>query len=189
MSDDEEDPFENFEDVGDREGDPFEALDGEDGEDDTPPMPESDDGTAGISPDEPFDAASQTRGAGTEKEWFEGSSPGAGEPSSEPEERGDPFEGNESAFERMDVEGVDPDAVWEQLSKTEDRGSVADVEGKIYAEISKHSFCERCQYFSEPPEVSCSHEGTEILKFLDMDTLRVVNCPVVAERRDIEERD
>ncbi|MEF8783546.1 MAG: hypothetical protein V5A39_10605 [Haloarculaceae archaeon] len=208
MSDD-EDPFEDFEDVTDREGDPFEALDGEDGEDDTPPMPESDDGTTGISPDDPFDAASETRGAGTETEWFEGSSPGAGEPSSEPEERGDPFtetggggdpfsepgergdpfEGSESAFERMDVEGVDPDAVWEQLSKTEDRGSVADVEGKIYAEISKHSFCERCQYFSEPPEVSCSHEGTEILKFLDMDTLRVVNCPVVAERRDLEQRD
>lgn len=201
MSDDEGDPFENFEDAGDREGDPFEALGGEvsDGQDGPQGGPESDDGTAGVGPDEPFDASSETQGARSETEWFGGSSPATGEPSSGPEnrgdafpesrERGDPFEGSESAFERMDVEGADPDAVWDQISETEDRGSVADIEGETYAEVSKHSFCERCQYFSGPPEVSCSHEGTEIMKFLDMDTVRVVNCPIVAERRDIEERE
>jgi hypothetical protein len=214
MSDDEGDPFENLEDTGDREGDPFEALggevrDSEDSADSTPGSPESDEVTAGIGPDEPFDASSETQEARSETEWFEGSSSGAGEPSSESEERGDPFtetgrgsdpfsepgerddpfEGSESAFERMDVEGVDPDAVWDQISETDDRGSVADVEGDTYAEVSKHSFCERCQYFSGPPEVSCSHEGTEILKFLDMDTVRVVSCPIVAQRRDIGERE
>ena len=211
MSDDEGDPFENLEDTGDREGDPFEALGGEvsdreDSADTTPRSRESDEGTPGIGPDGPFDASSETQGARSETEWFEGSSPDAGDSSSEPETRGDsfpesggrsdpvsgsgdPFEGSESAFERMDVEGADPDAVWDQISETEDRGSVADVEGDTYAEVSKHSFCERCQYFSGPPEVSCSHEGTEILKFLDMDTVRVVGCPIVAQRRDIEERE
>lgn len=224
MSDDDEDPFENFEDVADREGDPFEALDGDGengnlgGDGDAIPGHDEGDGDAtpaisedrpvGTGPDEPFEATSGARD-GADQEWFEGSSPAAGEPSSEPEERsdpfaesgergdpfseagdrGDPFEGGESAFARMDVEGADPDAVWEQISETEDRGSVADLEEETYAEVSKHSFCERCRHFSRPPEISCSHEGTDILKFLDMDTVRVLDCPIVAERRNIEERE
>ncbi len=95
---------------------------------------------------------------------------------------GDPFE----SFERMDTGGLDADEVWESLSEAKERGSVTEMEGRTYAEVSKHSYCEHCEFFSAPPNISCSNEGTEILEFIDMETVRVVDCPVVAERRELE---
>lgn len=104
-----------------------------------------------------------------------------------PEKRlGDPFESPESAFQRMEVGDVDPDVVWNQLSDAQARGSVSDRRERTYAEVSKHSYCERCEFFTGPPEVGCTHEGTEILEFLDMDKVRVVDCPIVAEREALE---
>lgn len=103
--------------------------------------------------------------------------------------KGDPFEGADSAFEEMDVESLDPDQVWEGLESAEARGSVGDASERTYAEVSKHSFCEQCEYFSEPPNVSCAHEGTEIVEFLDMETVRVVDCPIVADRRELEQEE
>ena len=64
-----------------------------------------------------------------------------------------------------------------------DIGEVPDVEvddeGLV---VPKSSYCERCEYFSEPPEVSCSHQGTEIHELPDRTNLLVSNCPIVAER-------
>ena len=100
---------------------------------------------------------------------------------------GDPFESMGDAFTEMDVEGVDADDVWQRLTSAEARGSVTTEAERTYAEVSKHSYCEQCEYFSEPPEIDCSHEGTEIVEFLDMDTVRVVDCPIVAERNDLED--
>lgn len=100
---------------------------------------------------------------------------------------GDPFEAAETAFEEMDVGDLDPDQVWEELDEAEARGSVSEVRERTYAEVSKHSYCEGCEWFSGPPDVSCSHEGTEILEFVDMKTVRVVDCPIVAERRQLQE--
>jgi uncharacterized OB-fold protein len=54
-------------------------------------------------------------------------------------------------------------------------------------EVSKHSYCERCEHFSTPPGVTCTNEGTEILEFMDMETVRVINCPIVEERRALED--
>ena len=100
---------------------------------------------------------------------------------------GDPFESMGDAFTEMDVEGVDADDVWQRLTSAEARGSVTTEAERAYAEVSKHSYCEQCKYFSEPPEIDCSNEGTEIVEFLDMDTVRVVDCPIVVERQDLEE--
>lgn len=100
---------------------------------------------------------------------------------------GDPFESAESAFEEMDVGDLDPDQVWQELDEAEARGSVSEVRERIYAEVSKHAYCEGCKWFSGPPEVSCSHEGTEILEFVDMETVRVVDCPIVEERRQLQD--
>jgi len=111
------------------------------------------------------------------------------EPVSPADREGDPFERAESAFERMDVGDLDPDSVWEQLSDAQSRGSVADIEGRTYAEVSKHPYCEQCEHFSDPPEIHCAHEGTEILEFLDVETVRVVDCPVVEERKELEGRE
>lgn len=100
-----------------------------------------------------------------------------------PDSRGDPFE-DEGVFERQEVGEIDPDDVWEALEATE---RVGGDEGRRYAEVSKHTYCEGCEWFSEPPEVSCTREGTEIVEFLDMETVRLLNCPVVEERRAIRE--
>lgn len=105
------------------------------------------------------------------------------------EREGNPFESAESAFERMDVTELDPDEVWETLSEKQKEGSVADAHERNYAEVSKHTYCEQCEFFSRPPEVSCSNDGTEILEFIDTETVRVVDCPVVAERKELEEQD
>lgn len=92
----------------------------------------------------------------------------------------DPFE----AFESSDVDEVDPDDIWERLSQAEDDEHVS-FDEKVYYEVSKHRFCERCEYFSGPPETACTFEGADIVEFLDMETVRLVNCPVVAEQREL----
>ncbi len=112
---------------------------------------------------------------------------GIGAATGQGEREGDPFESAQSAFEEMDVGDLDPDQVWEELSDAEARGSVAEARERTYAEVSKHSFCEGCKWFSEPPDVSCGHEGTEILEFVDLETVRVVDCPVVEERRELQD--
>lgn len=101
---------------------------------------------------------------------------------------GDPFTSAESAFERMDVDDLDLDAVWEDLSAAAAQGSVTERDGSVYAEVSKHRFCEQCEFFSEPPDATCTHDGTQIVEFLDMETVRVLDCPVVEERRALEEQ-
>jgi hypothetical protein len=96
------------------------------------------------------------------------------------DEEGDPFE----AFESPDVDEIDPDEIWERLSRTEGEDHVS-FDEKVYYEVSKHRFCEQCEYFSAPPETACTYEGADIVEFLDMDTVRLVNCPVVKEYREL----
>ncbi|MFC7230986.1 hypothetical protein ACFQMM_05325 [Saliphagus sp. GCM10025308] len=55
-----------------------------------------------------------------------------------------------------------------------------------YRTIPKRSYCHQCEYFSDPPTVACTHEGTEILEMPSMDTYRVVDCPVVLEDEALE---
>jgi hypothetical protein len=98
---------------------------------------------------------------------------------------GDPFERMDSAFEEQEGGPVDPDAVWQELTSAESRGSVGDAQKRTFADVSKHSYCEQCKHFSEPPDIRCNHEGTEIVEYLDMETVRVVDCPIVAERREL----
>jgi hypothetical protein len=214
MSEDEDDPFEQFEaDVGDREGDPFASFtdvaenaadgdddaDGEDGGDrgslwdpdreeqlgsgptdshageSTPPLSETARERTG---DEPLSGIGDA-----------GSDPLADGDSGGSQREGDPFESAEQAFEKMDVGELDVDDVWDTLADAEQRGSVTESEGHTYAEVSKHRYCEQCEHFSAPPEVACSHDGTEILEFVDLETVRLVDCPVVARRRELEEQD
>jgi len=113
------------------------------------------------------------------------SSTESGDPFSGMDGRGeDPFGSGESAFERVDVDHIDADKVWAEL--TEDDDGEAAPESR-YAEVSKHRYCEQCEHFSEPPNAHCTNEGTEIMEFLDMETVRLLNCPVVAEQHGIED--
>jgi hypothetical protein len=104
----------------------------------------------------------------------------------ETDEEADPFEEMEGAFEEMDVEDVQPDEVWTDVADAEQRSVSAGTE-RTYAEVAKSEFCENCEYFSSPPDAHCEHEGTEIIEFTDMQHVRVVDCPIVAERRGLEE--
>lgn len=221
MSDD--DPFEHLdESVDERDGDPFEYLNGDeiasgtdttDGDDGGPEREEPDEPQPGeASQPDPDEAAPGYDGhdvtpPGHRDELDEGGETAEsasndegvtdpGEPSIDTgaaaedpfadvgTRGGDPFEG--SAFERMDTGEVDPDEVWNRLSEAQERGSVAQEGERTYAEVSKHRFCEQCEFFSDPPEVACSHDGTEILEFVDQETVRLVDCPVVAEREELE---
>ena len=232
MSDD-EDPFEQFEDVSDRDGNPFERLGNvdEDSDSDTDdegsttdddnewggdPLGDSDateDASASETTDKPeYDAHDTTPAdhadelpdgvadwedkSGDEDEDGDGVvemdepeiDTGSDDPFGDVGERpGDPFE--DDVFEEMDVDELDPDEVWASIADAEERGSVGQQAERIYAEVSKHRFCEQCEFFSKPPDVACSHEGTEILEFLDQETVRLVDCPVVAERKELEKHD
>lgn len=205
---DEEDPFESLDAPDDREGDPFEQLDGSDDTDTDTESVEGDNADetetelfddseadtgpiGGVEPgmtDPPDEQSAHTE---FQEEFIErDADPGeAGvesddDPFSGMDDRdGDPFGGGESAFEAVDVETVDEDEVWASLSQDT---STSPEQSKRYAEVSKHRFCEQCEYFSEPPAAHCTHDEAEIVEYLDMETVRLLNCPVVAEQREIE---
>ena len=100
--------------------------------------------------------------------------------------RGDEDDLFDSAFDEQPYEEVEEDSVWdaveeEQASEFGAVGEVVEAGEKTYV-VSKRNFCERCRHFSEPPEVHCTHEGTEIREFPDMDHVRLYSCPIVEER-------
>lgn len=203
MSDD--DPFDSFDVPEDRDGDPFEELDDIDAPDtaeDAEPTQEPDDGgppetdADSDAEDEPTfeeafidegdivptdtDATSSPSPADDE----DGAALGDEDPFIEMDGReGDPFESGESGFESVDIDGIDSDDLWESL---EEESTTSTADGSRYAEVSKHHFCEQCEHFSRPPTAHCTHEEAEIVEYLDMETVRLLNCPVVAEQRELE---
>ncbi|WP_336001925.1 hypothetical protein [Halorientalis halophila] len=195
----EDDPFEDLEGpADDTDGDDFDAVD-PDSTAESPP---------GRLPDDPFDresaadpgdpgAVGERPEDGTDRDGE--TAAGAAGPDADPadaEPTDDPFasfstprqgEGDDDpfcAFESAGVEEIDHDAVWEDLQNRD--GS--EPEDRVYSEVSKHRFCERCEHFSGPPEVRCTYDGAAIVEFLDVETVRLLNCPIVAEQRALEER-
>lgn len=47
--------------------------------------------------------------------------------------------------------------------------------------VDKRKYCQQCPYFSEPPEVRCSHDGTSIVEVLTEGQFRLRGCPVVTD--------
>jgi len=86
----------------------------------------------------------------------------------------------DDAFTSQEVADLDVDAVWEQVESdgVDDEQAGVETEERV---VSKASFCQQCEFFSEPPAVGCGHEGTEILELVDTERFRVRNCPKVAE--------
>ncbi len=102
------------------------------------------------------------------------------------EDSEDPFEEMEGVFEEMDAESADSEEVWTDVSEAEQQAATGESE-RTHAEVSKHDYCETCEHFTPPPEASCSHDGTDIVEFTDMEHVRVADCPIVAKRRKLEE--
>lgn len=177
-----DDPFDDIDpdDVADREGDPFEALDGDPGDDDRPPGPDA----------EGADASTDDGGATGGPPMDDWTVDVSGDPFGDVDvSRGDPFESDASSFASEDVDAVDPDAVWDRFTATAESAARDGSSGEDVTVVPKHRFCETCPHFSDPPEVRCTHDGTTILAFVGPDDVRVADCPVVRERRELGELD
>jgi len=95
-------------------------------------------------------------------------------------------------FEEVDVGDVDPEAVWdavveegeppeEMFDEPEGASPAEPTESPDEHVIDKREYCQRCEFFSEPPGVVCTNAGTEIVELVDNDSFRVRNCPKVGE--------
>lgn len=92
-------------------------------------------------------------------------------------------------FEQQDVDEIDADVVWDRLEGDDavSAGETSSASERDTRVVAKADFCEQCPYFAPPPEVACSHDGTEILELVDMERFRVVDCPKVRETERLED--
>jgi hypothetical protein len=96
----------------------------------------------------------------------------------------------DDAFERMEVDEIDVDEVWDALDADLDAepppgptiGAAAAV-GETATDhvVDKRTYCQRCPYFSDPPETACTHDGTAIVETIGFDEFRVRDCPMVTD--------
>jgi len=91
-------------------------------------------------------------------------------------------------FDQAGVSTVDPDVVWEQIESDDPiDASVETPEEREERVVDTGTFCERCEYFSSPPEVHCTHDGTEIGELVEVGKFRVFDCPKVDEEEQLED--
>ena len=103
-------------------------------------------------------------------------------------ERDDDFE---ELFDEVSVGDVDEESVWEELSASADDPLFVtkSIEDDREVTVVEKRLCHGCEHFADPPHLACNHEGTTIDAEVDTDHFRVVDCPVVAERRKEEAGD
>ncbi|WP_198664596.1 hypothetical protein [Halorubrum sp. 48-1-W] len=90
-------------------------------------------------------------------------------------------------FERMEVDEVDVDGVWDALDADPDdldeSGAFPGTDPREATDhvVDKRTYCQRCPHFTDPPETACTHEGTSILEAIGFAEFRVRDCPMVTE--------
>ncbi|WP_396612109.1 hypothetical protein ACH9L7_02155 [Haloferax sp. S1W] len=95
-------------------------------------------------------------------------------------------------FEAVSVDELDGEDVWTSLveeTKEEDpdmgvgigaSAEPVDEHGTASEHVvPKTEFCQRCEYFSNPPEFACTYAGTTIVEMPDSEHFRVRDCPMV----------
>jgi hypothetical protein len=108
---------------------------------------------------------------------------------------------DDDPFEQMSVGEIDEEALWsslesggtavggddaaEPLGDTDPDSGVesvedADPEATEHV-VPKSKYCQSCPYLDDPPSLSCTHEGTDIVEVVDSERFRVRNCPMVEE--------
>lgn len=94
---------------------------------------------------------------------------------------------DEEHFLQESVADVESEAVWAELLMAEgdasgllDPTAVEEADGRTY-QVVPRSLCHRCEFFGEPPELHCTHDGTTIHETVDMEHYRVSECPMVAQ--------
>lgn len=90
----------------------------------------------------------------------------------------------ETAFESVEIDEDDEAELWKRLTEDDEAAtavseetSLVSVERDVHVIASR--VCHNCQYFATPPEMSCTHEGTDILERVDDDQFCVADCPIV----------
>lgn len=92
---------------------------------------------------------------------------------------------DDDLFESVDVGDVDSEALWEQVS-TDDPSVETEPDAPEVRTISKSKYCQRCEFFTDPPDVGCTHDGTTIRSEATMDEFEVVDCPKILEDERLE---
>lgn len=93
--------------------------------------------------------------------------------------------GQRDAFFQENVDSVDSDEIWADLLMEDGIAEgLFDPEATEWGrdgktQIISKRICEQCRYVTEPPELSCTHEGTTIHELVDVDHVRVSDCPMV----------
>jgi hypothetical protein len=104
--------------------------------------------------------------------------------------------GDSDAFESVTVGELDGEKLWEQLAAGDDGPTVAVPADEAPATewpdpdrdvrtIPKDT-CHSCPHFGEPPELACTHEGTDILAMPDSGHFRVADCPMIVDEESID---
>jgi hypothetical protein len=144
-------------------------------------------------------------------DWLEGPSSDVASEIDAGVDEGSP---GDQLFEAVDDVGdVDREALWRQVAGEDAAARVGEVRSEVEGDpegptvqrpdaspgfgdvsvedreervVDKAKYCHNCEYFSPPPELRCTHSGTEILELVDVDHFRVVDCPIVAEDEELE---
>lgn len=101
-----------------------------------------------------------------------------------PERRGDADDLFESTFGDAGDGELDDEELWERLAA--DDGVTAPV---VEVDVDEDDdrdvrtvpsrLCHGCPHFADPPEMACTHEGTEIVERVDDEHFCVADCPMV----------
>lgn len=93
-------------------------------------------------------------------------------------------------FRPVETAEIDSEDVWadleagasdEPITTGERVDSAAEGDVRI---IPKRT-CHTCPYFGAPPELHCTHEGTEIREVASPEEFEVVDCPMVVDDDDL----
>lgn len=96
----------------------------------------------------------------------------------------------ERAFDDVGVEEADGDALWENLEGGSIDTGVEAVEADDGEEtylLNKREYCQRCQFFSKPPETRCEYDGSEILEVDEGGEFKVSGCPIIEGVEDLQD--
>lgn len=87
----------------------------------------------------------------------------------------------EAVWDAVVEEGMPPDDVLGEANQTApvDLGAAGSTETPDEHVINKREYCQRCEFFNDPPDVACTNAGTDILELVDNEHFRVRNCPKV----------
>lgn len=97
---------------------------------------------------------------------------------------------SDEAFEAVETPEIDAEDVWADLEAGVDpepvtTGKQLPGQGDGDVRIIPKRTCHTCPYFGAPPELHCTHEGTEIRSVASPEEFEVVDCPMVVDEDDL----